>query len=218
MAAHLAPNTVQKVQQFLGSMAVQPPPYATSEEVVELLVQRVRERRDQIAFRQDLQSLVQTLNDSDGTLPAPECETRSPEALANELASLMTDEGGNGVRNGSLSALAAVMLWAAINTGSGCTPVDPTENPDCADDASTANFEALVVHGEGIGDCEAAEYGPQFEALDEETRAHVVADLCAMTPDQIANYLAANFVDPNCSGGDDDDATDDDAVYKGVSF
>jgi hypothetical protein len=217
MAAYLAPNTVQRVQQFLGSLDVQAPPYATSQEVVELLVQRVRERRDQIAFRQDLQALAQRLNDTNGTLPTPKCETRSPEALANELASLLADEGGPGVRSGTLSALAAMMLWAAITTGSGCTPSDPTEDPDCAQDAGISNFEALVAHGAGMGDCEVVEYADQYEPLSEETKSEVVAELCAMTPDQITNYLSDNFADPGCAG-DDDDQADDDAVYKGVSF
>jgi len=217
MTAYLAPNTVQKVQQFLGSLDVQPAPYATSQDVVDLLVKRVRERRDQIAFRQDLHALAQALSGTHGILPTPQCETRSPEALANELASLMADEGGPGVRNGTLSALAAMMLWAAITTGSGCTPVDPTEDPDCDQDAGIINFEALVAHGAGMGDCEVVEYAAQYEPLSEETKSEVVAELCEMTPDQITSYLSDNFADPGCAG-DDDDQADDDAVYKGVSF
>lgn len=219
MTAYLAPNTVQKVQQFLSSLDVQPAPYATSQEVVDLLVQRVRERRDQIAFRQDLQALAQTLADSSGTLPAPQCETRCPEALANELASLMDDADGPGVRNGTLSALAAMMLWAAVSTSAGCSQADPTQDPDCAQDASVANFQALVEHGTDMGECAVVEFTDQFEPLSQETQSEVVGELCAMSPDEIAAYLVDNFGAPGCDGDDDDDAADDDqVVYKGVSL
>ncbi len=219
MTAYLAPNTVQKVQQFLHSLDVQPPPYATSQEVVDLLVQRVRERRDQIAFRQDLLALAQTLNDSNGTLAAPRCETRCPEALANELALLMDDSDGPGLRNGTLSALGAVLLWAAISTGAGCSHTDPTQDPDCAQDASVSNFQALVDHGTDMGDCEVVEFTDTFENVSPETQSEVVTELCSMSPDEIAAYLVDEFGTPDCDGGDDDDAADDDqVVYKGVSL
>lgn len=217
MTAYLERNTVQKVQQFLGTLDINPPPYATSQQVLDILVQRVRERGDEIAFRQDLQALLNMLARTDGVLPGDQSEIHSPEALANELAGLLASSEaasqGAGKHGVSLTALATVMLWAAITTSAGCDPVAA-----CMDDVSTENFEAIAASGEGIQDCEAEAYANNFDARDATEQTAMIEDLCAMTPAEITAYITAEMPDSNCTDGDDDDGADDDAVYKGVSF
>ncbi len=222
MAAALQQNTVQKAQQFLATLDVHPPPYATSQEVVEMLVARVRERRDQIAFRLDLQALIRSLEADDGRLAAPGCETRSPEALANELELLLTDTeisaSMNPALRNSLGALVAAMLWAAASTG--CQSTE-----DCIEDVSVNNFEDLAAKGTDIEDCEVDDVVHQFETvLSQDEQAEIIEELCQMSPDDITTYLKDLFAVPPCNNDDDDDDDDDsdyiddDDVYKGVSF
>jgi hypothetical protein len=221
MAAALQQNTVQKAQQFLAGLDVHPPPYATSQEVVEMLVARVRERRDQIAFRLDLQALIRSLDADDGHLAAPGCETRSPEALANELELLLTDTeisaSMNPALRGSLGALVAAMLWAATSTG--CQSTE-----DCIEDVSVDNFENLAAKGTDIEDCEVEDVVEQFDnVLSQSEQAEIIEELCQMSPDDITTYLKDLFAVPACNNDDDDDDDDsyyidDDDIYKGVAF
>jgi len=183
-----------------------------------MLVARVRERRDHIGFRHDLQALIRSLEADGGHLPAPGCETRSPEALAHELEQLLSDSeittGINPALRGSMGALVATLLWAAAATSTGCESVE-----DCMADASVENFEDLAAKG-GMADCEVDAVSDQFQTnLTEEQQTDTIDELCAMLPGEITSYIETNFMVPNCTSDDDDDVQfDDDDTYKGVSF
>ncbi len=219
MTAYLQHNTVQSVREFLASMDLEPSMFASSREVADLLVDRVRERRDDEAARRQFAELVEALRHSSfaspDRLPTEDSDSTDPRHLAAELARLLDGRPeGAGSRRIPATVMAAALLLvgAALHTGCESGPSLAT----CDGDTSPETF-AAAVDDSTLGDVQAECAEEVYGRLGDDSKQEVIDDMCRMTPDEIANYLVERFAsvpdDPEA-----DECWDEAAAYKGVQF
>ena len=213
MFGYLEATTIQKARGFFAALDAAPPPTASAGEVMAYLISRVRARRDDPKTRQRLRELLAELAVVDAArLPAPECETLDPSALAAELEGLLTGCAAvaPATRPRPTAALfAAALLLCGTAAISGCGP-DNKSKDDCASDTSVAHFDDLVSDGTGLTAAEISQAQSEYEATDRSCEMHA---LCKMSPEEIANRVKTNAIGTNYCGGDDVEP-----AYKGVSF
>jgi hypothetical protein len=209
-------TVAQKVRPFLDVLQATPPATASSREIEALLISRVRARRDDSDARRRLRDLLADLAHTDAArLPAPQCETLDPSALAGELEGLLA--GGAAIASAgrprpSAAMFAAALLLFGAAAGAGCGP-DNKSKDDCASDTSVAHFNELVSDGTGLSSAEISQAQSEYDATDRSCEMHA---LCKMSPEEIANRVKTNAIGTNYCG--DDDNGDHHTLYKGVSF
>jgi len=226
MSGYMQHNTVQTVRGFLASLDVHPSTYASSQEVIDALIESVQLRQHDARTRQAFAALVDALHAnacaSPDRLPSLDCETRDPQALARELTRLLDGRPQtdcHGRAKISAVALAAATLLMGATVGMGCSTggYEPGD-PRCANDLSLGNFSAMVWNSDlraGLVDDAEEEY----MALPVHEQKEVVEDLCGLSADEIADYILDNFaLDDEPEDDNWDDYSDDDCGYKGVTF
>jgi hypothetical protein len=209
----------------LTSLGVAPSAYADAGEVLALLTQSVRRRREDPVLRAELTGLIddlQTPNAADaGALSVPEVETVDASALARELQSLLSAPPIAGP-GGRQRRLAAVMLLASLLLGlllfPACSQHRDNGNADpfaaCEADVSPAHFVNLVDQSNQLTRAQRREAIREFEDLNSNRQETVIAALCRMSAKDIASYLERTFAGVSHAR----DPVDAQPLYKGVDF
>ena len=244
MLEFMAYNTTQKIRGFLESLRFNPPLNATSAELVDLLIARVREQRRDPKTRNLFREWLAELSDSTSAaanLPAPECETGDPARLVDELAWLLDDRSTAPPRAkaGAVAPVAAAaILLISLTLNAGCqtgenpkpsqiiesvanspTPIAETV---CAEDLSVDHFNALLARGAEMPPKKMARASARFQKLNPLVQRDIISELCNMSPENIAKYIKDRLPDPDRKVrkrvDQDGDMIDARPLYKGVDF
>ena len=235
MPGYLSDSSAQKIRRFMESLGFAAPLNATSAELVDLLIERVRERRQDRTTRVNFQTWLAELSlapaSTPENLPTPECESIDPTALAEELgwlleerpAAIMQTDGSRTIA----PLLAAAILLISIMLGAGCQGDDDQENDKghspnlhdnssntpaalvgdlCSADLSTDHFGDMLGQSGDLSPDQIQEAIDEYQDLSKGDRQDVISDLCKMSPEDIAAYIESLF--PNLP--DDDTPTPDD--------
>ena len=227
MTAYVPYNTTQKVRLFMESLGFTPPLNATSAEIVDLLIERVRERRRDQNTRRNFQGLLAALSRPAAAAenyPTPECEHLNPAALAEELGWLLEERSARLAQTDGPRAiaplLAAAILLIGLTVSAGCG--DGNDESDassiyppspCAEDTSTNHFEDLIGQSDDLTQADIENAIDQYQSFDDQYKTDVINDLCAMSPEDIATYINNGY-----HHDDNDDNEDAEPAYKGVTF
>jgi hypothetical protein len=204
-SSFLEKTTAQKVRSFLEMLGVEPPATASANEVLALLVSRVRARRDDRDMRARLHGLLADLAQIDAArLPAPQCETADATALAEELAALLSDApriSPTTPPRAAMVVLAAALLTAGLALTTGCQKryaeshaQTASDVAKCSTDVTSEHFRALVHTPEP-----SLSSGSEFRAVRKfiaETpaeQAKTMRSLCGMSAADIRTYIHTEF-------------------------
>jgi hypothetical protein len=197
-------NTLQCVRQFLEKIGICAPVYLPSDEVVALLVSKIKEMQTDPESLRLLDELLAALEvdeiDYGSQLPCPECKTIDPADLLriiqNTIPSNRPDRECR-YAPATLASACALLFFLALQSGCAGSPAQ-VDNParSCQSDLSVGHFAQLIAQAPGATPekvlAASKNYSSNFHP-DSKLDKQLISSLCKMSPEEIAKGISRQY-------------------------
>ena len=204
MGQTIKPTTVQAMRRFLDLLEISAPVYASSEEVLSLLIAKMKEKRQDADTQASLKAFMQELerdsSDYGEELPCPECETINPQEVVDGLSALLfapgSSESGACSSRLLISACAVMFIVAGsfLYFREGEKGRTEEEIQACSEEVGSRQFFTLVDEATThLSNLDPLPLMNQFNQLSLQDQKAEISALCKMNPSEIAEHINSRF-------------------------